>query len=232
MYFQPDGTKLSLKKESTSASNQLVAGTGEGNLKQWERGLSTETLSVSANDGSLDLSSSTNCCSLCQSRFDITLSNEPTLAGLASTPPMGFVTKAGSDKGSESALDTLSLAVKGLDSMLKEKLVSPDPDSLKLMLKLMTTDNLQEKQVKQIGKDTQTHIMEPTTNCYKGMFYPLNGKIKLLTHNLLNFPLFLTLKLLSTPTVDYFGQFCAISNVPIDLIEGDNLQNSFRLKLT
>ena len=25
------------------------------------------------------------------------------------------------------------------------------------------------------------------------------------------------------PTVDYFGQFCAISKVPIDLIEGKNL---------
>lgn len=190
MYSQSrDDINVSFKKESTSSSNHRVDGTGKGNDQQ--EGVPVESLSVPAvpaKEGALTLSL-TSCCSLCQSREDIRVPNEsaeleptssfPTLVGPTSTAVTeGLVADSDSTRGSDAkGSATMTLSIAGLDSILREQLVSPDPDSLKLMLKLdMTTDNL-ENEIKQFSKDTQptstATLNTSTTSCYKGMVYHL-----------------------------------------------------------
>ena len=180
-YFQSRGaTKTSRRIESTSSSNHRVDGTGKGSDQQ--EGVSADNLSVSAEDGALGLSL-TSCLRLCQSRDDMRLSNDPAeeeptaspnLAGV--TPTEGAVDDAGSTKDSEAkGSSVFSFSATGFDSILREQLVSPDPDSVKLTVKLDMTDNLQEKKLKEFGTDLQINYLKPynesTTNCYKGIVY-------------------------------------------------------------
>ena len=181
-YFQSRGaTKTSCNIESTSSSNHRV-GTGKGSDQQ--EGVSVDNLSVLAEDGAVGLSL-TSCLRRCQSRDDMRLSNEPaeeptsspTLAGvMPSSNDDAAPTKDSEAKGSA----VFSFSATGFDSTLSEQLVSPDPDSVKLTVKLDMTDNLQEKQLKPLktyNEPLETYneplktYNESPTNCYKGIVY-------------------------------------------------------------